>query len=99
MIIEKIICDYNLKGPELVIFGDGPVEMRESRRVEGIAVGIASDETRGFGLNLIKRTRLIKGGAHIIIPDFSQADTESPINRRELRGISLFIWCFRVLCG
>ncbi len=54
--------------------GDGPVELRECRRVGGIAVGIASDEVRRHGLNPEKRVRLVRAGAHIIIPDFSQAD-------------------------
>lgn len=72
MVIEKIITDFNIRGPELVIFGDGPVELREARRVGGIAVGVASDEKRNYGLDYIKRTRLIKGGAHIIIPDYTQ---------------------------
>ena len=72
MIIEKIIADFKLKGSDCVVFGDGPVEMRESRRVGGLAVGVASDEKKRFGLNYYKRTRLIKGGAHIIIPDFTQ---------------------------
>jgi rfaE bifunctional protein kinase chain/domain len=72
MVMEKIIRDNNLSGTELITFGDGPVEMRECRKVGGIAVGIASDEIRRHGLSLEKRTRLIKAGAHIVIPDFSQ---------------------------
>jgi hypothetical protein len=47
--------------------------MRECRKRDGIAVGIASDEIRRHGLNVEKRTRLIKAGAHVIIPDFSQS--------------------------
>jgi hypothetical protein len=46
--------------------------MRESRKRDGLAVGIASDEIRRHGLNIEKRTRLVKAGAHIIVPDFSQ---------------------------
>lgn len=72
MVMEKIIKDNNLSGTELITFGDGPVEMRECRKVGGVAVGIASDEIRRHGLNIEKRTRLIKAGAHIIIPDLSQ---------------------------
>jgi phosphoglycolate phosphatase-like HAD superfamily hydrolase len=53
-------------------FGDGPVEMRETKKRDGIAIGIASNELRRYGLNENKRTRLIKAGADIIIPDFSQ---------------------------
>lgn len=72
MVIEKIIKDNNLSGTELVTFGDGPVEMRECRKVGGIAIGVASDEIRKHGLNVEKRTRLIRAGAQLLIPDFSQ---------------------------
>ncbi|UCC96765.1 MAG: HAD family hydrolase [Phycisphaerales bacterium] len=72
MVIEKIMAENNLQGPELTVFGDGPVEIRECRKREGIAVGIASDEIRRHGLSMEKRTRLVKAGAHIIVPDFSQ---------------------------
>jgi len=56
----------------IATFGDGPVEMRETKKREGIAIGIASNELRRYGLNENKRTRLIKAGADIIVPDFSQ---------------------------
>jgi len=74
MVIEKIMTENNLQGPELAVFGDGPVEIRECRKRDGIAVGIATDEIRRHGLNPEKRTRLVKAGAHIIVPDFSQQD-------------------------
>jgi len=74
MVIETIMTENNLQGPELAVFGDGPVEMRECRKRDGIAVGIATDEIRRHGLNIEKRTRLIKAGTHIIVPDFSQYD-------------------------
>jgi rfaE bifunctional protein kinase chain/domain len=74
MVIEKIMTENNLQGSELAVFGDGPVEIRECRKREGIAVGIATDEIRRHGLNPEKRTRLVKAGAHIIVPDFSQQD-------------------------
>lgn len=72
IVIEKIIKKNNLKGSDLAVFGDGPVEIRECRKHEGIAIGIASNEIRRHGLNPDKRTRLIKAGAHVIAPDFSQ---------------------------
>lgn len=74
MVMEKIIKENNLSGKELITFGDGPVEMRECRKVGGIAIGIASDEIRRHGLSKEKRARLIKAGAHFIIPDFSQKE-------------------------
>lgn len=72
IVIKEILEKNNLKGHELMVVGDGPVELRECRKNGGIAVGVATDEIRRYGLNKRKRERLIKGGAHIIIPDFSQ---------------------------
>lgn len=72
MVIAKIMTENNLHGSELLVVGDGPVEMRESRKRDGFALGIASDEVQRFGINLEKRTRLIKAGAQFIVPDFSQ---------------------------
>ena len=57
---------------KVVTFGDGPVEIRETRKRGGITIGIASNELRRYGLNESKRSRLIKAGADIIVPDFSQ---------------------------
>ena len=71
-VIENIIHRNRLRGPELAVFGDGPVEMRECRKVNGIAIGVASDEVRRYGLNQRKRTRLIQAGAQVVTPDFSQ---------------------------
>jgi rfaE bifunctional protein kinase chain/domain len=72
MIIEKIIRDNNLRGNELAVFGDGPDEIREGRRAGGISVGITSNEVQRFGHNPAKRPRLVKAGAQLLIPDFSQ---------------------------
>jgi rfaE bifunctional protein kinase chain/domain len=73
-VIENIIHTNRLWGPELAVFGDGPVEMRECRKVNGIAIGVASDEVRRHGLNQRKRARLIQAGAQVVTPDFSQED-------------------------
>ena len=74
MVLEKIMRENNLKGHQLAVFGDGPVELRETRKRGGIAIGIASDEIRRYGLNTEKRERLIKAGANLIVPDFAQHD-------------------------
>ena len=57
---------------QVVTFGDGPVEIRETHKRGGLTIGLATNELRRYGLNPSKRTRLIKAGADIIIPDFSQ---------------------------
>ncbi len=73
-LITEIINNNGLRGEELCVIGDGPVEIREARRVGALAIGVASDERKRFGLNQKKRERLIKAGAHFIIPDFSQQE-------------------------
>jgi rfaE bifunctional protein kinase chain/domain len=79
IVLERIIGENNLSGSEFATFGDGPVEMRETRKRGGIAVGVASDEVRRFGLNPTKRARLIRAGADIIVPDFSQLGSLSKL--------------------
>ena len=73
-VLARIIRASGARGGEIVVIGDGPVELREARRRAAFAVGVASDEVRRHGLNLPKRTRLIRAGADLIVPDFCQAD-------------------------
>ncbi len=72
MVLDRIIKEHDLGGHQFATFGDGAVEMRETERRGGVAVGVASDELRRFGLNPAKRKRLIRAGAHLIISDYSQ---------------------------
>jgi bifunctional ADP-heptose synthase (sugar kinase/adenylyltransferase)/phosphoglycolate phosphatase-like HAD superfamily hydrolase len=75
MVLERILGEI---GPDnaahIVTFGDGPVEIRETRKRGGLAVGIASNEVRRFGLAAEKRTRVIRAGTHLVVPDYSQLD-------------------------
>lgn len=73
-VIQRILSESQCKGENLLVIGDGPVEIQEGRRAGALCIGIASDEVRRYGLNPSKRTRLIRAGAHLIIPDFAQAD-------------------------
>ena len=74
-VIEAILDRIGLQGGETILtFGDGPVEIRETRRKGGYTVGVASDELRRFGVNQSKRKRLVEAGADLIIGDFRQAD-------------------------
>lgn len=72
IVINRIIEEGHCDGENLMVIGDGPVEIIEGRKVGAFCIGVASDEVRRHGLNLKKRTRLIRAGANIIIPDFSQ---------------------------
>lgn len=73
---EKVIRDimekHHLHGPEVMAVGDGPVELRNVKDAGGIALGVASDEVAGHGWNEDKRKRLIRAGADILVPDFSE---------------------------
>jgi phosphoglycolate phosphatase len=73
MIIDRILQENDLKGPELLVVGDGYVEIENGKGVGGFALGVASDEAHPGGLDAWKRTRLLAAGADAIIPDF--ADT------------------------
>jgi len=74
MIIDRILADNNLRGEELLGFGDGFVEIEEIKRVGGVAIGVASDEVRRAGVNQWKRNRLIEAGADIIVPEYRQRE-------------------------
>jgi rfaE bifunctional protein kinase chain/domain len=72
-VIQRILGENGLDGSRLAVFGDGPVELREARKRHGAAIGVASDEVRRYGLDAGKRARLVKAGAHLVIPDYTQA--------------------------
>ena len=72
MVIQKILTDFELSGNELLIIGDGYVEIENATAVGAIAVGVASVEDNRYNMNADKRERLIRAGADIIIPDFRE---------------------------
>ncbi|MCB9208834.1 MAG: HAD hydrolase-like protein [Ignavibacteriales bacterium] len=74
IVINRIITEGHCEGENLMVIGDGPVEIIEGRKVGAFCIGVASDEIRRHGINYKKRTRLIRAGANIVIPDFSQLD-------------------------
>ena len=74
-LLNDIITAHNLTGSELVVIGDGFVEIEEALRVGSVAVGVASDEARRCGIDEWKRKRLLEAGADIIIPDFREWET------------------------
>ena len=72
LLIEGMFREHGLCGPELLAFGDGFVEIENTKEVGGVAVGVASDEVRRCGVNQWKRDRLIGAGADVIIPEYRQ---------------------------
>lgn len=75
VVLDQILDTIGEEAAEAVVtFGDGPVEIRETKRRGGTAVGVASDELRRHGLNGAKRRRLVLAGADLVIPDFAELD-------------------------
>lgn len=73
MVLDRILGELGpANAARIVTFGDGPVEIRETRKRGGVTVGLASNEVQRFGLAPEKRTRVIRAGAHLVVPDFSQ---------------------------
>lgn len=70
-VIERILAENNLGGDELLGFGDGVVEIEETRRAGGTAVAVASDMEPGV-VNRWKRDRLVAAGADVVIPDYQR---------------------------
>ncbi|MEN9934248.1 MAG: hypothetical protein RLZZ387_827 [Chloroflexota bacterium] len=73
-VIDRLLAELGLGGHELLAIGDGPVEIRETRAVSGVTVGVALDELRGAGLDHAKRERLIAAGADVIVADLTPVD-------------------------
>jgi phosphoglycolate phosphatase len=74
MIIERMIRDMGVAGHQLLAFGDGFVEIQETRKAGGVAIGVASEEVQREGINEWKRQRLINAGADIIVADYRNLD-------------------------
>jgi phosphoglycolate phosphatase len=75
MVIERILRENRIDGAQLLSFGDGYVEIENTKEVGGLAVAVASDEAHnGSGrMDEWKRQRLLGVGADVVIPDFRDA--------------------------
>ena len=74
-IIANLLRERGVEGTTLLAFGDGPVEIRETKAVGGIAIAVASDEeNHGSGhIDPAKRETLLAAGADGVIADFHHA--------------------------
>jgi phosphoglycolate phosphatase-like HAD superfamily hydrolase len=73
-VIARILADHDLHGEELLVVGDGPVEIRQGKARGAVALGIAADEAARQGLDPRKRERLLNAGADLIVTDFTHHD-------------------------
>ncbi|MCA9446733.1 MAG: HAD family hydrolase [Candidatus Omnitrophica bacterium] len=72
MVIERILRENEVSGEELITFGDGYVEIENTHDVGGVGIGVATDEKNRVGVDDWKRSRLIKAGADVIIPEYRE---------------------------
>ena len=75
MVIERLIQENAIPGSQLLAFGDGYIEIENTKEVGGLAVAVATDEANsGSGaFDEWKKDRLMGVGADIVIPDFRDA--------------------------
>lgn len=76
MVIDRILRENQISGAQLLSFGDGYVEIQNTREAGGLAVAVASDEAHnGSGrMDAWKRERLLGVGADVVVPDFRDAE-------------------------
>jgi phosphoglycolate phosphatase-like HAD superfamily hydrolase len=72
-VIQRILAENRLAGEELLVVGDGPVEIRAAHSVGAVALGVAADEETRATLNPRKRARLVEAGADLLVANFLPA--------------------------
>lgn len=72
-IIANLIDDCGLAPESILICGDGKVEIGLGAKSRCIALGVASDEKKRYGINAEKKQRLLQAGADAIVGDFTES--------------------------
>jgi phosphoglycolate phosphatase-like HAD superfamily hydrolase len=74
-VFDRLLAEANATGDVLLSFGDGPVEIADTKALGGVAIAVCSDEhENGSGrCDPSKRRELIAAGADAVIPDFRDA--------------------------
>ncbi|MBV9612782.1 MAG: HAD family hydrolase, partial [Acidobacteriaceae bacterium] len=70
LLVQRILSEAEFAPEELLVFGDGYVEIEEVKKVGGAAIGVATAEPDCLRVDEWKRERLIKVGADCIIPNY-----------------------------
>ncbi|MHA3770790.1 HAD family hydrolase [Verrucomicrobiota bacterium sgz303538] len=74
-VFQRLLREEGITGEHLLSFGDGPVELANTRELGGVAIAVCSDEDHnGSGvMDEFKRRQLLDAGADAVIPDFRDA--------------------------
>lgn len=75
LLVQQILAKTSsVQADQLLVFGDGFVEIEEVKRKGGTAVGVATAEPDCADIDEWKRRRLIHAGADFIIPHYRDLD-------------------------
>jgi phosphoglycolate phosphatase len=70
ILVNRILSQTDVRGEQILGFGDGYVEIEEVKLVGGTAVGVATTEPECREVDAWKRDRLIGVGADFIVPNY-----------------------------
>jgi len=70
----RALLESGIDTSKLAVVGDGKVEIMIGREYGAKTIGLASDEEARQGINPVKKERLIKAGADIIMGDFLELE-------------------------
>lgn len=73
-VLQMLLKDSGLPGENILLVGDGKVEIALGAKNGAYTLGTATDEEKRCGVNFIKRNRLQAAGADAIIGDFENLD-------------------------
>ena len=69
-VLRQLLRDGGFSGTELMVIGDGKVEIQLGAAAGAYTVGLATREDNSGEMDEMKRVRLQKAGASILAPDF-----------------------------
>lgn len=72
--LRSLISESGFAPENIIVIGDGPVEIKLGREFGTLTLGIASDEQKRIGYNERKIERLKAAKAHAITDSFAAAD-------------------------
>jgi phosphoglycolate phosphatase-like HAD superfamily hydrolase len=73
-VIRDILAKHDLSGANLLVVGDGYVEIQNGRDVDAVTWGVYTAEKNRYHMNENKRGRLFRAGAHLLSRDLSECD-------------------------
>lgn len=71
-VLRELMAAHALRGDQVLVIGDGPVELRNAREKGCAALGVCSDESGRGAWDASKERRLTAAGAQALIPAFTE---------------------------